>query len=60
MQEGSVAVKFNFNNGKKSQKQLWLSQDGSEVCWGRSQKNYSKLLIKDCLQLRYGPTSSVL
>lgn len=55
-------TKFNFNNGRRSSKCVWVSSDLKEICWAktRATKSYSKILVKDILELKYGPVSSVL
>lgn len=67
MQAGTPVTKFNYNNARRCQKLLWLSPDQKELCWVNGtrkkpaiSKNYSRILMADCVAIRYGPQSPVL
>ena len=62
LQGGSMFTKFNYNNGRRSSKCVWLSSDLKEICWAktRAAKSFSKILVKDILELKFGPVTSVL
>mmetsp|Transcript_2435 Transcript_2435/g.5447 ORF Transcript_2435/g.5447 Transcript_2435/m.5447 type:complete len:928 (+) Transcript_2435:38-2821(+) len=63
MRNGTAMFKYNYSNSKRMRRQFWISEAGSELCWGKAKtdedaKDVSKVDLRDCIGIIYGPMTT--
>lgn len=60
LKHGAQLVKYNYSNYKRTRRLFWISPKGDELRWGKtkSDTDYSKVELKDCIGIIYGPVTT--
>lgn len=59
LQSGCTMHKYNYSNSKRSRRYFWASDDGIELCWGRSKgEDTQKVNLRECIGIIYGPMTT--
>eukprot|EP00929_Paragymnodinium_shiwhaense_P076223 TRINITY_DN3914_c0_g1_i1.p1 TRINITY_DN3914_c0_g1~~TRINITY_DN3914_c0_g1_i1.p1 ORF type:complete len:955 (+),score=220.17 TRINITY_DN3914_c0_g1_i1:155-3019(+) len=59
LENGCTMHKYNYSNSKRSRRYFWVSDEGKELCWGRSKGvDTQKVYLKECIGIIYGPMTT--
>ncbi|CAD7931825.1 unnamed protein product [Amoebophrya sp. A120] len=60
LRNGAQLVKYNYSNYKRTRRLFWISDAGDELRWGKTKSvtEYSKVDLRDCIGIIYGPVTT--
>ncbi|CAD7943719.1 unnamed protein product [Amoebophrya sp. A25] len=60
LRNGAQLVKYNYSNYKRTRRLFWISDNGDELRWGKQKSltDYSKVDLRDCIGIIYGPVTT--